>query len=575
MKLHWRILTFIVFSSLLTVSGLSGQAFGDCASSQKAQPSYQNIQTLIHDCNVTSIDQLLPLLPESYKSSFTLMRTSKSLQEASGDYPRAILFGTDAKFIITFNGNPNQKGYNNLEVIQWSDQAHSFSFDEIQFSKDARSVPIFRANPHECTACHRDPPRPNWQSYDFWEGAYGQAGDQIKVGSQEDHAFQSFLKNSRDKGRYQFLTGKPGLKGPSEAEIEKGTPDPTAYSVATLPNFRLTFFLDELNYQRIAAQLKDSPNFSQYKYAIYGALYGCDPIDSFLPNSVTATFPMSYQQVLADTLNKLSAQYNDRIHSSGPVDSFGQDGNGNDMPSDFEANNASKYIIAKLRYIMENRGIKTQDWSLSSNPDAYTFSDGENYLKEVARSFKQDLGKIPELNLNDDYVNLNEDQFTDIFGSHAQDFKGLRRLSCCAYDGVNDKGMSNQCRAIQKLSLAQFATNANGVPCDNDEHSSSPAGTPVQSMLNTSGAILRSTPPPLLNTCIGCHVNGYSGAPSIPFNDLPAFAAALKKPMSKNPSKTLLQEIKDRIDSGSMPKDIPISASEKAALESYFSSLAK
>jgi hypothetical protein len=47
-----------------------------------------------------------------------LMRRSASIQDASDAHPRAIVFGDDARFIFTFNGEPSQRGYDAVEILQ-------------------------------------------------------------------------------------------------------------------------------------------------------------------------------------------------------------------------------------------------------------------------------------------------------------------------------------------------------------------------------------------------------------------------------------------------------------------------
>ena len=76
------------------------------------------------------------------------------------------------------------------------------------------------------------------------------------------------------------------------------------------------------------------------------------------------------------------------------------------------------------------------------------------------------------------------------------------------------------------------------------------------------------TAPIALHYCISCHVNG--NAIPIPFNDAGKLRTDLFSPASTHSNNLLIDEIVQRIDSGSMPKHIPISDAEKTDLKDYF-----
>lgn len=72
--------------------------------------------------NIRSVDDLLPLLPVEYRKHYTLMYQSRSLQKASAEKPRVILFGPDAKLMMTFSGDSNDPSFNTLELIEWNEK---------------------------------------------------------------------------------------------------------------------------------------------------------------------------------------------------------------------------------------------------------------------------------------------------------------------------------------------------------------------------------------------------------------------------------------------------------------------
>jgi hypothetical protein len=533
----------------------------DCAAMMVPPLTFASVKARVEQCGIQNLEGLLAILPESFRSSFTLMRRSKSAQAASSDNPRVIMFGSDARLILTFNGDKSQKGFNELEAIEFNDENKQFDFHQITFNSVTHSKPDFDLDVQTCTTCHRTPARPNWEAYDVWEGAYGQVEDQIKIGSEEDYEFQHFIKNFRNQGRYKYLIAPNGLKAPSIAEIagDVTLANTTAYSVATLPNFRLTFFLNLLNFQRLANEIKKTPDFDTFKYAYYGALFGCGPIEEFIPAEVSSKFSHNYNQVLQDSLQKFAAQYTDRVKQNGPFDNFTVFNHDN-APQNFEATSASRFIIAKLRYLTEGRGISIADWSLSPNPDAYIFSDGELYLKEVARSFETELSQIHGLKL--DYVRLEEEDSKPLFGNHTVDFIGMKRLSCCNYDvsaseATHSMG-DNNCNILKKLSLDAFQANGAVTP------------TIVSNQFTPSSQQgFHRVSAELINTCVSCHrLDNGSG---LIFKN----SGELKSLMSKvgYPHGTLRDEVIFRLSTDG-PKKMPpysglMSNEERLSLSDY------
>lgn len=277
-----------------------------------AEVTYESVVQLIQQQHLTSIEQLLPLLPKEYRSESVLMHTSKSKQEASYENPRVILSGSDGKLVMAFNGDPSQVGFNKLELIQWRDESKSFEFREITFPQNSQGKIEFSApNPKACLDCHGgNDPRPNWHPYPSWPGAFGSQDD--IVGDKFDNFKETFpTRHSRydfDQGRkealyvdklklaakthprYKFLENlNTHYDYPGELDRLKGT-----------PNSNLTGRLADLNFQRIARKIKTIPNYQTFKYAILGAIdcYNTsDPTDhkmrDFFPSGMN--LPEEYQ----------------------------------------------------------------------------------------------------------------------------------------------------------------------------------------------------------------------------------------------------------------------------------------
>ena len=125
-----------------------------------------------------TIEALLHLIRErrpEYLSYHTFAYESFSLQTASFNNPRALVFGCDAKTVLTFNGLDRQKGYERLEVACANDQTKAIEFREITFPKEARVAPEELTSEQlkrnavlspvngfpgrSCTQCHQSPAR--------------------------------------------------------------------------------------------------------------------------------------------------------------------------------------------------------------------------------------------------------------------------------------------------------------------------------------------------------------------------------------------------------------------------------
>ncbi len=159
--------------------------------------NFERLYRTVHKAE--SVEQALELLSRDYSeflTSHTYMYDSLSLQEGTFLQPRSLVYGPDASFIFTFNGDKSQRGGYALETMEFDSQSHRFLFREIAFKKemsgsDLKEVPIqdvdvrlsnefvrvTKSNPTRCTQCHGENPNPIWETYFLWPGAYGSEDD--------------------------------------------------------------------------------------------------------------------------------------------------------------------------------------------------------------------------------------------------------------------------------------------------------------------------------------------------------------------------------------------------------------
>jgi hypothetical protein len=175
--------------------------------------------------NILTIDDFIKKLPADLLSEYTLMHTSQSLHEASFQNPRAILFGDKAQWIVSFNGNTSQNAGRMIEMMIYDAKTKKYAFHEIEFSETDVKV---KENPSKCLSCHGKEPRPIWDHYNRWPGAYGDNDDRFNEA--EFAELQTFIASASGHPRYQHLKNlaagyKPTFPGVRQGMTERSLKD--------------------------------------------------------------------------------------------------------------------------------------------------------------------------------------------------------------------------------------------------------------------------------------------------------------------------------------------------------------
>ena len=75
-----------------------------------SSPRFDRLVEILQANPRASLEDLVASIPAPDRDHFALMYRSRGLQEASLSDPRVILYGPDARFIVTFNGDAAQAG---------------------------------------------------------------------------------------------------------------------------------------------------------------------------------------------------------------------------------------------------------------------------------------------------------------------------------------------------------------------------------------------------------------------------------------------------------------------------------
>ena len=319
--------------------------------------------------NVHSVDDLVPLLPPALRSRYVLMRESRSAQEASAAAPRALLYTADASFVLTFNGEPGGPESGAIETLEFDPCTRSFRLRELAFAAAAGASdggPVATAsevNPSRCLACHGSDPRPIWDSYPVWPGAFGEVEGASKT-AREDQAFAAFERSEAGRPRYRSLLGQDGVlvRSPTRAQTRAEALYEGGRSLSRNADFGLR--LEQLQERTIARRVLSAERFRPFRYALLAALDPqCLDVDSYLPPETRAQFARTARRFRDETDRTVAAA--DRAKSARLAAPAAADGP------------ILRDTLTDFRYVVEEGlGLSTQGWALALEPDACDFTTG-------------------------------------------------------------------------------------------------------------------------------------------------------------------------------------------------------
>jgi len=364
--------------------------------------SYGSLTRIIREHKVRSIDELIPLLPEYYRKNYTFVYRSRGLQAslASPEWPRTILYGEDAKLILAFHKNPATPPVSSaddlLEIIEFNDAKAAFQFRVLHFvpGKDplAKEPEI---NPAVCKNCHGQDPRPNWDSYNLWPGAYGSVSrsdcDTMQEGTRELRNYVAFLAGNRKQDRYRHL--------PPETPRLNKCPQPPhrdhtfRNAVNTNPNAKLTDRLYDLNARRLKRLIIQSPSFPAFKYLWAALAKDClTDVEKFFPPNYAVLNKLPDFETTKRELKAFAArEFAERLKA------FYQNNQGSEydpyrVPVNFlndgsEGQYTQLDATARFKIVADRSRVSTARWETGFSDGTWLFTTPAKGISEIFRNW--------------------------------------------------------------------------------------------------------------------------------------------------------------------------------------------
>ena len=355
------------------------------------QMSYAELERIIRANNVRTVDQLIPLLPLKFRENYTFIYTSRSAQKerTSPDSPRALLYNDKAEFVLTFTRKPGGpgEGKDTIETMQWNPATSGFEMRELVFDGVSDPLRNVETNPQSCLACHGNPPKPNWDTYNGWPGVYGSysaggCGGAL-FGTREARYYQEFLNNGRKAERFRDLP--PESTSHNHPGYGDACPDNRIWignaRPNSDPNADLTQYFHDLNKKRIAGMIRRSPAYNSFKYAVRAIGRSCIR----KTNELKEIFPPHLLSDLRATVVgvKNQLELDDRVLMSRYLENQEPPADGSYRLRPSPSMGGHEEEVTMMRELFSLMGIPWENMTLPFNAGKYNFSSPLQGFTEV------------------------------------------------------------------------------------------------------------------------------------------------------------------------------------------------
>lgn len=141
----------------------------------KAEFNYLQLQSLINEKKLTSIESVLEELPEDFRTQYVLLKKSSAFQVASLERPRIVLYND--VMTLTIATDETHPTFYEMEVLNFIPERNEYELHVVDFKNN--SVQFSEKNPQTCTACHGQNPKPLWESHMKWSHAFMPHSNQL------------------------------------------------------------------------------------------------------------------------------------------------------------------------------------------------------------------------------------------------------------------------------------------------------------------------------------------------------------------------------------------------------------
>jgi hypothetical protein len=357
----------------LVISSVIGFAPG---MAQAKELTLKNLDDLIFDPKnkIKTVEDVLAKLPASLRTNYVIMAQSKSIQEATPENPRIIMFGEDAGITIAFNGGGLAFGGHSLEVIEHHKDTATNDFAEYVFGgkvpagtavhKTNKYVTAIR-NSSKCAGCHGgDDTRPNWEPYPVWPGAVPQS---FLSTAEERKYLDNFVIDGSSHPRYKFLLRKENVAAMMDINIETSMASQYDSHVRAERTKR---------FLKIARR---TPEFEKYQFGFIGALSACDNLEDYFPAEVTNR--LNARGKRKDMIKEVTAE----ILRLAPLHGLFHDGSENAQ------------VMGGLRWLLEGRGLSMAFWGTSLQSHHLMTTVPEVFYPPLIDSLSRAVGVKPPL----------------------------------------------------------------------------------------------------------------------------------------------------------------------------------
>jgi hypothetical protein len=361
------------------------------------------------------------------KQQFTLVIDSGSRHHATRHHPRVVmamaqdektpkdakqaahaLEKTQAPIFVAFSGDPKDPNYSIVEAMQFNPASKSWEVRAYDFKQ--KTPPVPDASTDQCVRCHGRDFRPLWPPYPHWAGMIG-------VGT------------SLDGDEYDYIKAFAKQADPRYSLLDHA--NYWHFARETSPPEEVDNAINRANDLRIADRIGKIPHYSQWKFAVLGALSGCRKIWEFLPEHLRRGGESEWERLYLDTKSRSEAYFGgERVKDLAS--------NEEDHPS-WALSTDSWMEVAGLRYLLESRGVHVSEWSV--NRGLYLIDFQGSFEGDVVRRLHEgdaDLRAVPLPGILASYYQNDDPRTTE--AQAARYCSALKAKSLQALAGFHDDG---------------------------------------------------------------------------------------------------------------------------------------